>query len=74
MPLIASDVAISRELIGKYHHGVLFKRFESHDLAKQMQMMTNSNLTTYSNCAVEAAKDFTIERISSEWKRLLHQL
>lgn len=74
LPLIASDVAISRELIGKYHHGVLFKRFESHDLAKQMQIMTNSNLTTYSNCAVEAAKDFTIERISSEWKRLLHQL
>ena len=37
-------------------------------------IMTNSNLTTYSNCAVEAAKDFTIERISSEWKRLLHEL
>ena len=74
LPLIASDVAISRELIGKYHHGVLFKRFDSHDLAKQMQMMANSNLSTYSNYAVEAAKDFSIERISSDWKKMFYQL
>ncbi len=74
LPLIASDVSITRELIGKYHHGVLFKRLDSHDLAQQMLMMANANLATYSNYAVDAAKDFTIEKITSDWITLLSQL
>ena len=74
LPIISSDVAISRELIGKYHHGILFKRFDSHDLAKKMQMMTNADLSSYSNCAIEAAKDFTVKEICSEWKKILYQL
>lgn len=74
LPLITSDVAISRELIGKYRHGVLFKRFDSHDLTRQMQMMANEDLAVYSDRAVEAAKDFTVDTIISEWKRLFSQL
>lgn len=71
LPLISSDVAISCELIGKYHHGILFKRFDSHDLAKKMQIMTNADLSSYSNNAIKAAKNFTIETIISEWKKIL---
>lgn len=74
LPLIASDLSITRELIEKYHHGVLFKRLDSHALAMQMQMMANIDLSTYSNNALNVAKDFTIEKITSDWKTLLSQL
>lgn len=74
LPLIASEVSITRELINKYHHGVLFKRFDSHSLAQQMLVMANINLSDYSERACEAAKNFTSEKISEIWKVLLNSM
>lgn len=74
LPLIASDVAICKELIAKYNHGVLFKRLDSHSLAEQMHYMAGCNLKIYSDNAFKAAEDFTSEKIFNEWRIMIDSL
>lgn len=74
LPVISSDVAISRELNARYRNGKLFERGNAHALARQMLDIVNEDLHIYSDRSFEAAKDFTPERIFSDWDQLIGKL
>jgi len=74
LPIIASELAITKELISKYNYGKIFKHGDPYSLSKMMLWMANQNLATYSENGYKAAKDFKKEIIALEWKALFNKL
>lgn len=74
LPVISSDVPVSRELIGRYNHGLLFERKNVKQLTERMLEITQKNLHQMSDNAIIASKDFTVSRIMNQWKALFRKL
>lgn len=74
LPVISSDVPISKELIGRYGHGLLFERKNVYQLAQRMHEIVEMDLQTMSDEAVRAASEFTIANIMNQWKSLFNTL
>ncbi|MBR4118724.1 MAG: glycosyltransferase [Bacteroidales bacterium] len=72
LPIIASELAITKELISKYNYGKIFKYGDPDSLSEIMLWMINQNLITYSVNGHKAAKDFEISNISKEWLLMLN--
>lgn len=74
LPVIASDIPITNELIGKYQYGTLFKWNNAHSLAETMLQFISSDFSKYSENAIEAAKDFKVDIITQEWVKMFKSL
>ena len=74
LPIIASELAITKELVSKYNYGELFEYNNPSSLAKVMLSIIDKDLSYYSKNAFVAAKDFEISKISNEWRMLFKNL
>lgn len=74
LPVIASDIPITRELMSKYRFGELFEWNNPHDLAMKMLDFTNIDLRGYASHGILASHDFRIEDISKQWETLFKSL
>lgn len=74
LPIIAADLPITRELIGKYDYGELFKWNDSNSLAEVMYKLTKVNLSKYAVNGKKAAEDFKANIIAKEWFYLFKEL
>lgn len=74
LPVIAADLPVTKELIGKYHYGELSNWNDSQSLAKTMLGMIDKDLKAYSDNGIKAAEDFKIEIIAKQWLTLFKLL
>lgn len=74
LPVIAAELPVTKELMGKYHYGGLFTRNDVKSLTATMLSFTTKDLQVYSDNGVKAAKDFKIEKIAQEWLTLFKSI
>lgn len=74
LPVIAAELPITKELIGTYHYGEIFKWNDSKSLASIMQKLITVDLKPYSDNGITAAKDFDISLIAKDWLSLFNSL
>lgn len=74
LPVIAANLPVTKELIGKYHYGELFEWNDSKSLYETMHKLISKDLQTYADNGIKAAKAFKAELIANEWLSLFKSL
>jgi len=75
LPIIASKIPITVELIENRGFSVLFENENVNDLAEKMLFMANNvNLEEMGEMAFEYTKKFRLEAIIDEWERLFIEI
>lgn len=74
LPIIASDLPITRELVLASEAGELFERENSDSLKNKMLDFINKDLTQYARNGIEFSHGFKMDKISEEWKIMLKEL
>lgn len=71
LPVISSDLPVSRELLGGASNALLFKTEDEHDLAEKMKLMSESKeLSRMGEESVALSKQFTVEKALAQWEEL----
>lgn len=74
LPIISSDLPVSRELLGGATNALLFKSEDEHDLAEKMKQMSESKeLSRMGEESIVRSKQFGIEKAVAQWKELFRQ-
>ena len=74
LPVIASALPITTELIGKYGYGALFEWNDAGAMAELMLRFTEMDLSEMSEHGVLAARNFCIDEIKDQWLALFEKL
>lgn len=74
LPVIAAELPITKELIGRYNYGELYKWNDSKSLVSTMLSLIEKDLKPYSDNGITAAKDFKISLIANDWLSLFNSL
>lgn len=72
LPILAADIPICREIVGKHHAGIFFESDNPEDLCRAMREMTSSDLSTYAANGLAAAPLFNLEQTVSEWENMFN--
>lgn len=72
LPILAADIPICREIVGKHHAGIFFESDNPEDLCRAMREMTASDLSTYAANGLAAAPLFNLEQTVSEWENMFN--
>lgn len=71
LPIISSDIPVSRELLGSATNALLFKSEDEHDLAEKMVLMSESKeLSRMGEESVARSKQFEVEKTVAQWEEL----
>lgn len=70
LPVIAAELPITKELIGKYHYGELFQWNDAKSLTEMMLKLIDIDVHEYSDNGIKAANNFKIDSIAKEWLTL----
>ena len=72
LPILAADIPICREIVGKHQAGILFESDNPEDLCRAMREMTASDLSSYAANGLAAAPLFNLEQTVSEWENMFN--
>jgi glycosyltransferase involved in cell wall biosynthesis len=75
LPVIVSDLPVTREILGNSEAVVFFEKGNEFELAEKMISMANSEkLEEMGLNAFRHTSDYTLFRISEQWENLLENI
>lgn len=74
LPIISSDIPVSRELLGGATNALLFKSEDEQDLAEKMKRMSESKeLSRMGEESIALSRQFKVEKAVEQWEELFKQ-
>lgn len=74
LPIISSDIPVSRELLGGATNALLFKSEDEQDLAEKMRCMSESKeLSRMGEESMALSRQFKVEKAVAQWEELFKQ-
>lgn len=74
LPVISSDIPVSRELLGNATNALLFKSEDEHDLAEKMKQMSESKeLKRMGEESAACSERFGVEKAIEQWEEVFER-
>jgi len=74
LPIVASDIPITKELLNDKGIATFYENENPEDLAKAMHTMIGQNLQEMSRKALDYSKEFTSEKVAAKYNKLFKEV